>query len=334
MRKITYEQVISGKRFDDYSKEAEYILNLIEKGRIKPVMKSPQNGKRPALHTRYWLLDEKKDYSELIEELRNNITPFIDIDYYLKHPEVYEKERRYVIALSDYIDRHKEELAVEISENERSFEIWQREKILSGKSYDGVSAGDVLKHCGIDRDYLRTYRTAEPIAYYSHRKETPQNILILENLDPFYSIRRLMLQGGTVCGGNYGTLVYGGGKRVIRAFDDFDISAEPYMKEDGNHFFYAGDLDYEGIAIYEGLARRMNRELLPCMELYNRMLDKAHDIERLPLMKNQNTIDIIRFAYFFSTERREKLQRVLESGRYIPQEILSVWDYDGRTGQQ
>ena len=40
MKKISYEQVISGKRFDSYSKEAEYILSLIDKGRIKPIVSS------------------------------------------------------------------------------------------------------------------------------------------------------------------------------------------------------------------------------------------------------------------------------------------------------
>ena len=367
MKKLLYEQVIAGKKFESYQKEADYILSLIDKGKIRPVTGSPKNGKYPALHTRYWLIEEEKDYSELYDELRNNICALIDIDYYLQHIKTYEKERDYVIALSDYIDKHRADLSIKISENERSFAIWKKEKFLSGKSYDGISVGDVLKHCGIDKDYLGTFRTAEPLAYYSYVKDVPQNILILENLDPFYSIRRIMLKGNNfICGMTLGTLVYGGGKRVIRAFEDFEISSEPYMKTEGNHLYYAGDLDYEGIAIYEGLARRMSKEyrsdtecesdkdnmdrdiyesilssdekdvtynkkgyciVRPCMALYNRMLDKVLNIEEMPLMKNQKVIDIAHFANQFSKERGEKLIKILKSGRYVPQEILCERDY-------
>lgn len=346
MKKISYEQIISGKRFDNYSKEAEYILSLIDKGLIKPVISSPKNGKYPALYTRYWLIEEEKDYTELIDELRNSVSPIINIDYYLKHINVYEKERKYVTELSEYLIKCKEELSVKISENERSFAIWGKEKFLSGKSYDGISAGEILKHCGIEKDYLNTYRTAEPLAYYSCNKDVPQNILILENLDPFYSIRRLMTEGNNnICGTLYGTLVYGGGKRVIRAFEDFEISAEPYMREYRNHLFYVGDLDYEGISIYESLVKKVKeksvlvsekdfsgnsaaeKSIRPCIEIYNRMLDKVCDIEKLPVMKNQNVIDITEFTAGLTEVRREKLKTILANGKYIPQEILCVKDY-------
>ncbi len=353
MKKISYEQVISGKKFDNYSKEAEYILSLIDKGRIKPIISSPKNGKHPALYTRYRLLEEEKDYTELYDELRNSVASIIDIDYYLKHIKVYEKEREYVLELSDYLNRNREDLRISISENERSFAIWGKEKFLSGKTYDGISAGDILKHCGIEKDYLNTYRTAEPLAYYSCNKDIPQNILILENLDPFYSIRRLMLEGNNnICGILFGTLVYGGGKRVVRAFEDFAISAEPYMRDFRNHLFYVGDLDYEGIGIYESLVKKVKEESVlmsekdfidnnpteriiePCIEIYNRMLDKVCDIEKLPVMKNQNVIDITEFTAGLTEERRGKLKTILESGRYIPQEILSVTDYRNCLGER
>ena len=78
------------------------------------------------------------------------------------------------MGLSDYLNGNKEDLSIKISENERSFAIWGKEKFLSGKTYDGISAVDILKHCGIKKDYLNTYRTAEPLAYYSCNEETPK----------------------------------------------------------------------------------------------------------------------------------------------------------------
>ena len=47
------------------------------------------------------------------------------------------------------------------------------------------------------------------------------------------------------------TEIFGAGKGIIRSFQDFDLCAEPYMKHPKNTIYYFGDLDYEGIGIYE-----------------------------------------------------------------------------------
>ncbi len=349
MKKAAYEEIVSGKKFTTYQEEADYILSLIREEKIRPVKSSPKNGKSPALHKSYWLLTPDTDTSQYAEELRCTVSTWIDIDYYLNHIDTYIREREFVIALSDYLDRSREHLSVCISENERSFEIWKKEKFLSGKSHGGVSAGDVLKHCGLTKEFLNTYRTAEPLAYYTNFRETPQKLLISENLDPFYSMRRHLLGGHErICGMRIGTLIYGGGKRIARAFDDFEVFAEPYMlghtghsRTQENQFLYVGDLDYEGIGIYEGLAdrQRERRAIEPCMEIYDRMLDKVTEgcagsmelderIRALPEMKNQNRIDITGFASHFTDTRRDILEKILMTGRYVPQEILSVMDYE------
>lgn len=335
-KKITYAELVAGKHFPDYQTEAEYVLGLIRDGGIKPVRSSPLNGKQPALHTRYWLLAEPEDYGKYEEELRYGISSEIDIDYYLRHMETYLRERELVLRLSEYLDHYGDRLMLPMSENERSFDIWQREKFLSGRSENGVSAAEVLKHCGIGREKLCTYRTAEPLAYYSFTKEIPQNLLILENLDPFYSMRKRMLAGeNRICGMPFGTLIYGGGKRVARAFADFGILAESYMQAPENRFYYAGDLDYEGIAIFEGLRRSVRQtgctfDIFPCMPVYRRMLQKAAElgtVDLLPEMKAQNQIDLSGFLEQFTSEEGELLAGVLRAGRYIPQEILSIMDY-------
>ena len=247
-KKVSYDELISGKRFSSYQDEVDYIMRLIGQGELEPVKSSPKNGKRPALYTRYWKIIEDRDYSDYIDELRGRISARIEIDYYLNHLDIYVKERPYVLQLSEYLEKHQAELQVPISENERSFAIWKQEKFLSGRLDGGVSANDVLKHCMISRELLNIYKTAEPLAYYSHSKKTPQNILILENLDPFYGMRRYMLGGkDSICGITFGTLVYGGGKRVSRAFADFELLAEPYLTAGDNRFYYLGDIDLKDL---------------------------------------------------------------------------------------
>ena len=327
VKKIGYDELIKGKRFASYSEEADYIMKLIEKDSIRPIKNSPKNGKKPSLYTRYWAVSEETDVSEYEEELRCVICPKIKIDYYIRHIDVYIREREYVLALSRYLVDHAERLKACCSENERSFDIWQREKFLSGVSSDGVSASELLRHCGIEKEELNIYRTAEPLAYYSASRNAPQNILILENLDPFYSIRRMLIGGTeTVCGVPVGTIIYGGGKRIEKAMTEFDVSAEPYMKDPQNEILYAGDLDYEGIAIYE----RLGNHIKPCMALYNAMIDKADSMDRLPPMKEQRAYDIRLFLENFTPQRQTRLCSLLKAGLYIPQEILSEADYGTR----
>lgn len=107
---------------------------------------------------------------------------------------------------------------------------------------------------------------------------------------------------------------------------EFDVSAEPYMKDPQNEILYAGDLDYEGIAIYE----RLGNHIKPCMALYNAMIDKADSMDRLPPMKEQRAYDIRLFLENFTPQRQTRLCSLLKAGLYIPQEILSEADYGTR----
>ena len=211
-----------------------------------------------------------------------------------------------------------------ISVNERSFEIWSREKFLTKEQ-----GRKILKRCRIETDFLNMYETAEPFAYYSHTREIPQNMLILENKDTFFSMRKVMLEGNPcIFGMEVGTLIYGGGKRIVKSFQDFGLSAEPYMKAEGNQMYYFGDLDYEGIGIYESLARqwRGHGKLIPFAAAYGKMIEKAERMGSLPDTKERQNQKLSgEFFSCFSKEMAGRMQEILERGEYIPQEILSSW---------
>ena len=132
----------------------------------------------------------------------------ISVDYYLAHPDTYEKDRIWVLMLNEYLKKHADALLTAESLNERSFEIWHREKFL-----DREQGKKILKRCGLNVEALNVYRTTEPLSYYTHTRNTPQNILILENKDPFFSMRNYLLNGHTeIFGAEIGTLIYGAGK--------------------------------------------------------------------------------------------------------------------------
>ena len=326
MKRVTLEQLLGGRQNLSYPEQYEYIRKRLEQGVIRPLLASGTNGKKPALYREYWLVEEKKDYSKLEEELKYRMIPQISVDYYLKHLENYEQDRTWVLLLNDYLREQQPRLSAPESLNERSFEIWGREKFLSKEQ-----GKKILKRCGLSQEELNVYSTTEPLAYYSHTREVPQHLLILENKDTFYSMRRSMLEGHEeIFGVKMGTLIYGAGKGILRSFRDFDLCVEPYMKNPENHIYYFGDLDYEGIGIYEKLAGMFEKrwKIEPFCPAYEAMLRKARETKRLPDTKEQQNRNIgtLFFSYFTETQVQE-MKQILESDAYIPQEILNITDF-------
>ena len=326
MKRISMDDLLHTRQDLDYQEQYEYIMKLLEKGQIKPVKASKSNGKKPALYREYWMVEEQKDYSNYIEEIKYTFSTMISVDYYLAHPDTYEKDRIWVLMLNEYLKKHADALLTAESLNERSFEIWHREKFL-----DREQGKKILKRCGLNVEALNVYRTTEPLSYYTHTRNTPQNILILENKDPFFSMRNYLLNGHTeIFGAEIGTLIYGAGKGIIRSFQDFDLCAEPYMKHPKNTIYYFGDLDYEGIGIYENLSADFGEKwnIVPFEAGYRKMLSKAKGVDSIPETKegqNRNIKDI--FFSYFSTEQVKRMKEILEKGYYIPQEILNISDF-------
>lgn len=329
MKRVTLDELLYSHSDLTYDKQYNYIISLIEKGKIKQVPSSGTNGKKPALHLKYWVIEEEKDYSGLEEELKYTLHPKISIDYYLSHLKTYEKDRRWVKLLDTFLKEKKEKLQNIESVNERSFEIWNREKFLSGEE-----GKKILKRCGLEMADINVYCTSEPLAYYSRTRAVPQNILILENKDTFYSMRQHLINGSkAILGTEIGTLVYGAGKRGIRSFEDFELGMEPYIKEKKNTIYYFGDLDYEGIVIYESMAGKFKgfREIIPFVSAYEKMLKKAESdvkISNLPDTKEQQNRNIknVFFSYFPDSLAGQS-KMILECGKYIPQEILNIADF-------
>lgn len=326
MKRILLEELLESCQTDSYEEQYHYIMDLLEQGCIRPVKSAGTNGKKPALHCSYWKVEQKKDYSALEDELKYQLHPMISVDYYLSHLENYERDRDFVLLLNRYLREKRAQLSYTESLNERSFEIWQREKFLTKEQ-----GRKIIGRCGLDIVFLNVYETAEPLAYYVHTRQTPQNLLILENKDTFYSMRRHLLGGGErILGERVGTLIYGAGKRILRSFGDFEFCVEPYMRNPENRIFYFGDLDYEGIGIYANLAEIFQHrwKIEPFIPAYLRMLSKALALAELPDTsegQNRNISDSF-FSYFLE-EQIGQIRKILTRGKYIPQEILNISDF-------
>lgn len=334
MKRISLEELEIQYKITEYLELHKKIITLLEEGKIKPVKASGKNGKTPALYKQYWCIEEQEDVSKEKEELLFDYVPLISTEYYLGHIKQYKEDRIWVQLLNQYLKTNREKLQISKSINERSFEIWHREKFL--KEEQGKK---ILKRCGLTLQDLNLYETTEPMAYYSYTKEVPQKMLILENKDTFYSMRKLLLDGNKdIFGINIGTLIYGSGKGIFRSFSDFFFCCEPYMREQGNRLYYLGDLDYEGILIYENFVEREyfmyqkegKIEVQPFVLGYIKMLEKAKKIgiSQMPEMKQgQNQKIGTTFFSYFPKDIAEEIKNLLKIGKYIPQEILSTEDF-------
>lgn len=129
-KRRTLEEILGSKINAEYSEQHAYIMELVGSGRIKPVLASKKNGKKPPLYREYWELEEKQDYSALKQELLFNLAPQINITYYQNNLEAYDKERKDVLSLSNFLQNSAALLTKPVSYNERSFQIWQKEKFL------------------------------------------------------------------------------------------------------------------------------------------------------------------------------------------------------------
>lgn len=302
----------------DYQELYQFIQQALQNGYLEPVKASGSNGKKPALYKKYHIITKIENEEELRQELLFSLSPALKNDYYLNHLKQYELDREAIFKLSDFFQSQRSCLQLPTSLNERSFQIWQQEKFLAQEGQR------LLKNVGLTLDDLNIYETAEPLAYYSVSKETPQNILIIENKDTFYSLRKYMIEGHQqILGFPMKTLIYAGGKKGIKGFQHFEASVEPYLLHQANRFYYFGDLDYEGILIFEKLRDHFYCE--PFVLAYEAMLKKSVSLQLPKTKEKQNRqISEMFFNYF---EDCTLMKATLESDRYIPQEILTMQDF-------
>lgn len=325
-RKVYLQDIINEHPELEYLQLYAYVTHLIEREELVPMKNAKSNGRKPALPLSFWRIEEEPDYTEVYEELKYKYHPLISTAYYREHPEHYEADRENLQLLSDYLKDHSELLNTEETMNERSFEIFHREKFFQKEG--GL---EFCKKIAIIPEMLAFYRTSEPLSYYSHSKKAPQNILIIENKDTFFDIRRYMNAGcNKILGKEFDTVIYGAGKGIWKTFVDYVNGAERYFLEN-NELFYFGDVDYEGILIYEHLIELYpDREIHIFREAYETMLDKALKIgfSRLPDMKEKQNSNIgTVFLDAFDETRKEQIHEILETGKYIPQEILNEHDW-------
>lgn len=305
----------------DYRDFCRVIKGLVEEGKLKPTRGGKDtNGKIPPLAKKYRIIEEKKTYDrvDLLNEIQSKFPLKYKGNYYKNHLDQYQMDRSYIMMMCNYHNRKDSPLKEVMSHNERLYDIFNHEKDVFTRPLQTI-----LARLGLDEDYLNFYKTPEPFIYYSSNENDKQTILIVENKDTWYTMRRLLQEGYEA----FDTIIYGEGKKILSSIEELSDHQKSYFRNTENTYRYFGDLDDEGLNIYLSLADKVPEINIKIWQLgYDMMLKLGEENNRWRLYKAQRNIGEEKIRHLFPVWNEETINRLVSRfshNEYIPQEILN-----------
>ncbi|MBN3493787.1 Wadjet anti-phage system protein JetD domain-containing protein [Vibrio neptunius] len=227
--------------------------------------------------------------------------------------------------ISQWLARKDGHEIVPVPLAERSLEIFSYEKALKATGSNGVIY-DTGVHQLTLAD-LGAFYVAPPLAWESpfaepeHVGERP--LLVVENSTPYYSLTRWNRQAKV-----YACIVYGSGKQVEASLPQQSELLDTYPQAEIRYF---GDIDPEGIAIFQGAERAMQqheqRKLVPDLSLYQTLLDIGIG-SRQDFKEKELDFDKLRAQ--FGDSVTGQIQQLFASGKRISQEHLGLHTLNSR----
>ena len=305
------QKCVSGQT--EYEVFAREVLALEEEGILIGVKSQKTNGKKIALYNKYTVIKEKfmEGLVEQIRAFQLQAHPMIKLAYYLKAEEaVWKKDYKMLCHVNDYLKRVGMPTE-EATMPERSYEMTGDEKWI--EAHGGRT---LLERTGL-WEQMKISMNADPAMFTIHKKELcergtnekPHKHLIVENKSIYYLIQSILKET------SFTSLTYGCGWKITASMNG--LLKQMDLEEENNEFYYFGDLDYEGIAIYAYLGEKVK----PALSFYNSLLELSPSKGKTNQRKNEEALEL--FIKHFSKEQESKIREVLQSGLYYPQEALT-----------
>ncbi len=251
------------------------------------------------------------DLKRMIQRYVQTFSLEMNLDYYFKQGlEIWHEDLPYLQMINTYLNENTFPLEP-ATLPERSYWITGDEKWINEQG-----GYKILERLGlIEKMSLMTESEPAMFALSSQfGKKSNYKHLIVENKSIFYKILSIL---DKTC---YTTLIYGAGWRISSSLKSFK---KQFPFDDGEHIFlYFGDLDYEGIKIWDSL--KIIGEVMPEKALYEALIDQKPSEGKVNQKKNNEAMMRFCEAIKFDTGLSEKLFEILENGRYIPQEALNM----------
>lgn len=302
---------------------------FLESGILEPLKSAKTLQQYGQLPNRYTLhkgkIPGKKPHisQEHVHELMA-LSPSISIDYYATHPDQYKQDRQYIQRINELICSKD---CVELTANERSYLIFGDEKAITAPKEAAVDGNIILKNLKLDIVDIRAKSVFEPFFFYekgfsSLKGTCPRTILIVENKDTFWTLQDAILTEEL---DGIHLIIYGEGNAILKKFEYIEIIEG--VHED--NYYYFGDIDQEGISIYNRLrARYPDYDIKVAVSLYHYILQKAGPENAQPLRKKRNmkSFSLSPFIDFFEESNRDAICKIIQQEKYLPQEVINKTD--------
>lgn len=291
-----------------YKSFAATVRELIQEGILTEKNAENHNNKEIPLAFKFGInrYELKKDFINCIKEASFNMVEGIDLQaYFTLSEDTWNKELPYIKKVNEYILSNK--LPQEyVTAQERSFHIVGDEKWIDEKGgrklLERINIWDKLKITSTNDPLMMAVNPSQFVkAEYFH--------LIVENKATF-----LALMDG-LKDTKFTSLIFGSGWKIVSNI----VMLERQLGVTGKHkLYYFGDLDYEGISIWNSLNVKAGTEL--AINFYTELLKKNYSKGKENQLKNETALN--NFIKKFKTEEQEVIIKLLEKGAYLPQEAL------------
>ena len=309
--------------FSAFSDEELYAIvkKLSDDSILRPVISSQTNGNRKyPVYMKYRISFENSSFENEYMEIEK-LHPVLQTAGLLKSkPDIYRRYREQLLMLDRYLFS-RNCCNVSVSRKERSFEIFGEEKVLDNRTFCVV-----LQKLGIDNNTLLFYDTPEfCFNDYIPVKKPKMTLLICENKDIWFNIRRMMFENHAMIlfGIQLDGVVYGCGNKI--AGKDALTAYTSFMGGSDISYFYWGDIDRAGLNIFLS-AVRQNPSLSIQLFVpgYEEMLRLAKD-RKIPDSADRRKVTDDYSSIFAAVDRefRNAFEENIRNNKRIPQEIIS-----------
>lgn len=305
---IELESLFSGDT--DYNSFAN-IVKLFEGNNIlKPVKTHRTNNKPIPLYNTYRINKSyfKDQLLDQIQTFKLKANKNIDLQkYFTLGEKEWIKDLPYIRIIDNYIKENGLPNS-DASAPERSYEIVGDEKWIDEKRGKAL-----LQRLNL-WDKLKISYNLDPlmIAINPNNVNRPTHIhMVVENKATFYDF----LDG--IGDTQFTSLVYGAGWKIVGNITM--LEKQLGLTNSHHKLFYFGDLDYEGISIWNTLNEKIN--ITPAVDFYIALIMKNATQGKENQRENREAVNT--FASYFQELEGKKIKELLKDRYYYPQEGLS-----------
>lgn len=293
-----------------YEDFASMIISMEKDGILTMVKSKGRTGRSPSLAFQYKINKNTivEDFQKELQHYRSILHPSINLDnYYREEASVWEAHLPYILQIDQYLKVFSFP-EYPVPAPERSYELVGDEKWIIEKGGKGL-----LEKIGIFFQ-LNIIPVSEPLMFAinpARTHEKTQFHLIVENKTTYQGLLP------TLTDTEFSTLIYGSGKAIIKSIEQFSMQ---YPVPADHQFFYFGDIDKEGISIWDSLNKKQPVTL--ALPFYLACLEKEPAIGKDYQRERSSAIDL--FASFFETDQQLRIHELFKRGMYHPQETLKT----------